>query len=163
VDAVLTHPMPKSASPARLPETVRAFLAALGFDTPTALAAAAEAVFCDIDPATAHEAALLAYAKRRVADWFAVILDLSQRDDEAILSIGRAAYLLARAGTRWPEHFLSEDPLPHAMVAALHHTKPQPLPLPQPAAMVDQPLDSVLDSDTIRRLLGGLDPASTRG
>ena len=97
---------------------------------------------------------MLRHAKQRLADWFAAVLDGADLEADATLAAGRAAYILTGAARRWPEHFLSDDPLPRAMSHALLRLAPVPVPEPTPAVMVDQSLDPLSAGHALRALLG---------
>jgi hypothetical protein len=139
---------------ANLPEPVVALFQGLGFTDPAGVAGAAEIAFCDLEPGVTQADLMMRHARRRLADWFAVVLDRAELDDDAMLAAGRAAYLLADAARRWPEHFLSDDPLPRAMRQALRRVAPMPVPQPTPAVMVDQPLDPLSAGHALRALFG---------
>lgn len=141
-----------------MPDPVLAFFQALGFTDPAALSGAIETAFCDVDPAAMPAPALLDHARRRTADWFAAVLNRGERSDDAILTIGRAAYLLTDAARRWPEHFLSEDPLPPAMEQALRRVSPVPVPRAMPTPMLDQALDPVWAGEPLKRIFGRWSP-----
>lgn len=141
-----------------MPDTVLSFFQALGFTDPAALSGAVETAFCDVDPSAMTATALVDHARRRTADWFAVVLNRSEKSDDAVLTIGRAAYLLTDAARRWPEHFLSEDPLPPAMEQALRRVSPVPVPRSKPTPMLDQPLDPVWAGDPLKRIFGRWSP-----
>lgn len=165
MDALTTHrnrPMSqaKLRTPVNInmPDDVIAFFQGLGFTDPAALSGAIETAFCDVDSSTMPAPALLDHARRRTADWFAVVLNRSEREDDAILTIGRAAYLLTDAARRWPEHFLSEEPLPQAMEQALRRVSPVPVPRAKPTPMLDQPLDPVWAGEPLKRIFGWWSP-----
>jgi hypothetical protein len=90
--------------------------------------------------------------------WFGLVLGAEVIGDQPPVRAGRAAYLLCGAGERWPECFLSADPLPEHVAKALRAAVPPATPPAQAGSMPEQ----ALESWRLRDLLGALPRAGLR-
>src|SRR5690606_37524718 len=70
----------------------------------------------------------LSEAEADVNQWFEAVLGPELIGDQPPARIGRAAYLLCGAGDRWPECFLSREPLPQDLTRALRDAVPPATP-----------------------------------
>ena len=100
----------------------------------------------------------IAEAEGDLNRWFGLVLGAELVGDQPPARAGRAAYLLCGAGQRWPECFLSSDPLPEHVAEALRNAVPPATPPAQPGSMPEQ----ALDSWRLRDLLGALPRAGLR-
>jgi len=100
----------------------------------------------------------IAEAEADLNRWFGLVLGAELIGDQPPARAGRAAYLLCGAGRRWPECFLSADPLPEHVIEALRNAVPPATPPAQPGSMPEQ----ALDSWRLRDLLSTLPRAGLR-
>ena len=100
----------------------------------------------------------IAEAEADLNRWFAGVLGTELIGDQPPARAGRAAYLLCGAGRRWPGCFLSPDPLPEHVAAALRDAVPPATPPAHPGSMPEQALESWRLRDLVgaglRALLG---------
>lgn len=101
---------------------------------------------------------VIAEAEADLNRWFGRVLGAELIGDQPPVRAGRAAYLLCRAGERWPECFLSADPLPEHLVEALRGAVPPATPPSHAGSMPEQ----ALESWRLRDLLGALPRAGLR-
>lgn len=101
---------------------------------------------------------VIAEAEADLNRWFGLVLGAELIGEQPPARAGRAAYLLCGAGERWPECFLSSDPLPEQIIEALRNAVPPATPPARPGPMPDQ----ALESWSIKDLLGALPRAATR-
>jgi hypothetical protein len=100
----------------------------------------------------------IAEAEADLNRWFDRVLGAEVIGEEPPVRAGRAACLLCRAGERWPECFLSTDPLPKHVVEALRSAVPPATPPAHAGSMPEQ----ALESWRLRDLLGALPRAGLR-
>lgn len=94
---------------------------------------------------------------REVHEWFAVVLDLSGADKEALSQQGRLALLLAEMPEQWQDQFLQPAPWPEAFVSALRRAYLLSNPDFQRERMIVRPLALGTISEVAESALLGLD------
>jgi hypothetical protein len=82
------------------------------------------------------------YAEEQFEAWLGVVLATEVAPDQTALAAGRAAFLSCGGAAAWPELILVHDPLPDGFVTAMRAAVPLLAPLPAPASMPEQALES---------------------
>jgi hypothetical protein len=59
-------------------------------------------------------------ANARIGAWFERLIGTANGDDARFHARGRLAVIMAEVPRRWPQHFLSPDPLPEDLIAAVN-------------------------------------------
>jgi hypothetical protein len=67
-------------------------------------------------------------AQDRIGAWFARVFGAGEGADERLRARGRLALVLTGLPERWPQYFLSDDPLPEELTTAMRHCAFQPGP-----------------------------------
>ena len=84
----------------------------------------------------------MSYAEQRFEAWLGIVLEPEIASGQPALTAGRAAFLACGAPTAWPHLILVHDNLPDAFVNAMRDAVPALSPLPSPATMTAQALES---------------------
>jgi len=105
------------------------------------------------EPHRAFRDCAVAYAEERFETWLATVLEPELDCDQAALPVGRAAYLACGGPTTWPHLLLVHHDLPDTFVAAMRRAAPPLSPVPAPAAMSEQALESWSLVDSARAAL----------
>jgi hypothetical protein len=82
------------------------------------------------------------YAEQRFEAWLGVVLAAELAPEQSALTAGRAAFLSCGGPAGWPELILVHDPLSDGFVTAMRAAMPQLAPVPAPASMPEQALES---------------------
>lgn len=80
-------------------------------------------------------------ADRRMSAWFLRVLGEESLDEPRLGARGRLALVLADVPGRWPQYFLSDDPPPEDMVAAMRSAYLDAGPELRFSNMVPRPID----------------------
>ncbi len=98
------------------------------------------------------------YAEQQFEAWLGVVLASELAPEQTALAAGRAAFLSCGGAAAWPELILVHDPLPDAFVTAMRAAMPPLAPLPAPASMPEQALESWSIVDVAQAALDLLAP-----
>lgn len=90
------------------------------------------------------------HAEQCLEAWLRGVLGLAA--DQPALPAGRAAFLACGGPDTWPDLVMVRDDPPDAFVSAMRAALPPLSPLPAPATMTEQPLDSWSLDDAARFL-----------
>jgi hypothetical protein len=82
------------------------------------------------------------HAEQQFEVWLSAVLAPELAVGQPALAAGRAAFLSCGGARSWPHLLLVHDPLPEGFVTAMRAAVPPLSPLPSPAAMPAQALES---------------------
>jgi hypothetical protein len=144
----VAHPAPRSADPAwdEAFLRVQSYLRAYGLESPVLLSQATnslidearlKASYSRVEPL--HLA--MEVTRCRIGAWLAQVGFPVGSANEQIHVHGRLALIIADLPGRWANHFLSPDPVPPELSAAMASLRIMPGPEMRPSSMAPEPLE----------------------